>query len=283
MAMQPWDPSLTNAIAGFGAGLLVAAAAGWWATRVLMRRARQAEGRARAAEHLAEIGAMTGGLAHEIKNPLSTIGMNAQLLAEAVDDLPAVDEQHRGRLVRRAGTLKREVERLGDILSDFLDFAGELRLSPTRVDLNRLVEELADFFLPQAESKGVRMRVELAKQPAWVEVDAPRLKQAVLNLMLNAVQAMVDASPGAPKELMLRVRHRARDGWVEIHVTDTGPGMSAETAERVFHPYFTTKKGGTGLGLPTSRRIVQVSGGELGFESEVGRGTDFVIGLPGVE
>ena len=101
--------------------------------------------------------------------------------------------------------------------------------------------------------------------------------------MLNATQAMADAGEAAPKELMLRVRHRPRDGWVEVHVTDTGPGMSPETAERIFHPYFTTKQGGTGLGLPTSRRIVQASGGELTFESEVGRGTDFVIGLVGVE
>lgn len=283
MAMEPWGTTLTNTIAGFGAGLLVAAGAGWWATRVLTRRARQAEGRARAAEHLAEIGAMTGGLAHEIKNPLSTIGMNAQLLAEAVDDLPGVDEQARGRLVRRAGTLKREVERLGDILSDFLEFAGELRLAPTRVDLNRLVEELGDFFLPQAESKGVRLRVELAADPAWVNVDAPRLKQAVLNLMLNATQAMAGAPASTPRELMLRVRHNTRDGRVEVHVTDTGPGMDDKTAERIFHPYFTTKAGGTGLGLPTSRRIVQASGGEMSFTSEAGRGTDFVILLPGVE
>jgi signal transduction histidine kinase len=283
MASEPWGTALTNTMAGFGAGLLVAAGAGWWATRVLTRRARQAEGRARAAEHLAEIGAMTGGLAHEIKNPLSTIGMNAQLLAEAAEELPHVDEQQRGRLVRRAGTLKREVERLGDILSDFLDFAGELRLAPARVDLNRLVEELADFFLPQAESKGVRLRVELSPEPAWANVDAPRLKQAVLNLMLNAVQAMAVSPEGTPKELMLRVRHHLRDGRVEIHVTDTGPGMDAETAERIFHPYFTTKAGGTGLGLPTSRRIIQASGGEMRFTSEVGRGTDFAISLPGME
>lgn len=283
MAMEPWGTTLTNTTAGFGAGLLVAAGAGWWATRVLMRRARQAEGRARAAEHLAEIGAMTGGLAHEIKNPLSTIGMNAQLLAEAAEELPSVDEQQRGRLVRRAGTLKREVERLGDILSDFLDFAGELRLAPIRVDLNKLVEELADFFLPQAESKGVRLRVELAPEPAWANVDAPRLKQAVLNLMLNATQAMTSAADGAPKELMLRVRHHARDGRVEVHVTDTGPGMDGQTAERIFHPYFTTKAGGSGLGLPTSRRIIQASGGEMSFTSEVGQGTDFVIVLPAEE
>lgn len=280
MSVEAWGTPFTNMLAGFGAGLLVAAGAGWWATRVLMRRARQAEGRARAAEHLAEIGSMTGGLAHEIKNPLSTIGMNAQLLAEAVSDLPSVDEQQRGRLVRRAGTLKREVERLGDILSDFLDFAGELRLSPTRVDVNRLVEELADFFLPQAESRGVRIRVELAGEPAWVSGDAPRLKQAVLNLMLNATQAMAEVSGTLPKELMLRVRRRPRDGWIEVHVTDTGPGMPDDTADRVFHPYFTTKQGGTGLGLPTSRRIIQASGGVLSFTSEEGRGTDFVIELP---
>jgi len=283
MAYEPWASPLTNAISAFGAGLLVAAGAGWWATYLLTRRARQAEGRARAAEHLAEIGSMTGGLAHEIKNPLSTIAMNAQLLAEAVDDIEGLDEQIRGRLTRRAGTLKREVERLGDILSDFLEFAGELRLSPTRTDLNQLVGELADFFLPQAESQGVRLRLELAPHPALAHVDSTRLKQAVLNLMLNATQAMASAPEGTPRELMLRVRQRPRDGWLEIHVTDTGPGMSPETAERIFHPYFTTKAGGSGLGLPTSRRIIQASGGALKFESEAGRGTDFVIELPAVD
>ena len=282
MAFDAWANSLTNAVAGFGAGLLLAAGAGWWATRVLTRRARQAEGRARAAEHLAEIGSMTGGLAHEIKNPLSTIAMNAQLLTEAVEDVPGLEEQDRGRLSRRAGTLKREVERLGDILSDFLEFAGELRLHPTRIDLNHLVGELADFFLPQAESQGVRLRVELSPQPAWSSIDATRLKQAVLNLMINATQAMAAAPTEAPRELMLRVRRRPRDELLEIHVIDTGPGMSSETAERIFHPYFTTKAGGSGLGLPTSRRIIQASGGELTFESEVGRGTDFVITLPEV-
>lgn len=281
MTLEPWTQQWGAALGGLGVGLLAAAGVGWWATRLLTRRARQAEGRARAAEHLAEIGSMTGGLAHEIKNPLSTIAMNTQLLAEAVEELDGLDEQQRGRLVRRAGTLRREVERLGDILSDFLEFAGELRLSPQRTDLNRLVEELADFFLPQAQSQGVRLRVELSPQAAWANVDAPRLKQAVLNLMLNATQAMAGTPEGTPRELMLRVRQRPRDGRLEVHVTDTGPGIAPETAERIFHPYFTTKAGGSGLGLPTSRRIIQASGGELSYTSELGRGTDFVIGLPG--
>ncbi len=222
---------------------------------------------------------MTGGLAHEIKNPLSTIAMNTQLLAEAIDELEGVDAQEAGRLVRRAGTLKREVERLGDILNDFLEFAGEMRLSPSRQDLNRVVEELSDFFLPQAESQGVRLRVELAPDPAWVEIDAPRTKQAILNLMINATQAMAAGESEASKELMLRVRPSPREGVIELHVTDTGPCITQETAERIFHPYFTTKAGGTGLGLPTSRRIIQASGGELSFNSELGRGSDFVIKL----
>ncbi|GIW74178.1 MAG: hypothetical protein KatS3mg103_0700 [Phycisphaerales bacterium] len=208
MMEAPW----AFALAGFGMGLLVACAAGWYATRVLTRRARQAEGRARAAEHLAEIGSMTGGLAHEIKNPLSTIAMNAQLLAEAIEEAGGLDEQERLRMSRRASTLRREVERLGDILGDFLEFAGELRLSPSREDLNTVVEELADFFLPQAESQQVRLRVELLPEPAWVWVDAKRLKQALLNLMLNAVQAMAQAPEGTPRELMLRVRRRGQGG-----------------------------------------------------------------------
>jgi len=273
--------SWIDVIGGFGAGTLFAAIVAWWGTRVLTARARQAERRARSAEHLAEIGSMTGGLAHEIKNPLSTISLNAELLAEAVEDL-AMDDEARGRLQRRLGVLRREVERLGDILSDFLDFAGELRLQPQRVDLNELVGELGDFFLPQARARGVSLRVEAAADPVYADVDPQRLKQALLNLMLNATQAMAaDQRDGAPpRELMLRTR-QARDGRVRVHVTDTGPGIAPEAADRIFRPYFTTKAGGTGLGLPTARRIIQASGGELRFTSEPGRGTDFVIELAG--
>ncbi|MEO1007398.1 MAG: ATP-binding protein [Planctomycetota bacterium] len=271
--------SWLDGIAGFGVGVLFATGVAWWGVRLLTERARSAERRARAAEHMADIGSMTGGLAHEIKNPLSTIGLNAQLLAEAIEELPG-DEQERQRLVRRSATLLREVDRLRDILADFLEFAGELRISAAPTDLNVLVEELADFFLPQAESEGVRLRVERSPAPAVASVDAARLKQAVLNLMINALQSMAGAAAAdRPKELMLRVRPR-RDDVLELHVTDTGPGMPPDTAERVFRPYFTTKAGGTGLGLPTARRIVEASGGTLGFTSELDRGTDFVIALP---
>ncbi|MBV1929268.1 MAG: two-component sensor histidine kinase, partial [Gammaproteobacteria bacterium] len=228
-----------------------------------------------------EIGSMTGGLAHEIKNPLSTIGLNAQLLSEAIEDL-GIDEQDRSRLVRRIHALGRETERLRGILEDFLEYAGELRLSIKHQPINTVVEELADFLSPMAQGANVRMRVEPDPANPAAPIDADHLKQALLNLMLNAIHAMEDAD-GAPGELIIRVQQSIDDHEgpvVHIHVIDTGPGMDQETRAKIFHPYFTTKSGGTGLGLPTARRIIQAHRGQLELHTEPGTGTDFVITLP---
>ncbi|MEL7484451.1 MAG: ATP-binding protein, partial [Planctomycetota bacterium] len=246
-----------------------------------LEQVRNAERRARAAERLAEIGSMTGGLAHEIKNPLSTIGLNAQLLAEGIQDLDA-DDTERARLTRRVDALTRETERLRGILTDFLDFAGEKKLSPLPTDLNELVDQLADFFHPQADKESIRLRTHAAAGPVVVAVDAPLVKQAVLNLMLNAVQAMVE-SEQSQRELILRVDIDPEDSaerFAHIRVIDTGPGMDAATRESVFQPYFTTKAGGTGLGLPTARRIVEEHGGRIELHSEPGKGTEFNLSFP---
>lgn len=287
-------------------GFLIAVAIGaplWWLSlRSTVRRERLAERRARDAHRLAEIGALTSGLAHEIKNPLSTIGLNAELLAEAVEELD-VEPQDRDRVIRRVSVLRREVERLRDILETFLRFAGELRLDPRPTDLNQVVDELADFYLPQAQRYGVRLRVALSPAPVEASVDAGHLKQAILNLMINASQAMEQlgreradrrsrASGGgsaagsgdgeAPLELILRTENgRDETGPVAvIHVTDTGPGIDQERLDRLFEPYFTTKSGGTGLGLSISRRIVEEHGGRISVHSEPGKGADFTITLP---
>ncbi len=240
---------------------------------------------------------MTGGLAHEIKNPLSTIGLNAQLLAEGVEELE-VDAEHKGRLLRRLGSLRREAERLRGILNDFLEYAGELRLDPRPSDLNTVVEELADFFMPQAEKQGVRLRTDLAPGPLPAWIDVPLIKQAVLNLMLNGVQAMggmnsPERSETGPaptqiiaRELILRTNtalDAERQPTAVLHVIDTGPGISEETLGKVFQPYFTTKSGGTGLGLPASRRIIEAHHGRIDIHTELGRGTDFTITLPQAE
>ncbi len=270
---------------GLVAGAVLTAAVSQARWRKQMALVRRAERRARSAERLAELGSMTSGLAHEIKNPLSTIGLNIQLLAESLAELPGHDEE-RGRLERRVGTLQREIERLKDILTDFLDFAGEKKLSPSPTDLNAMIDELADFFHPQAERQRVRIFVTPAAQRVEALVDGPLIKQAVLNLLLNALQAMGEpdkqGSQKGTREIYMRTELGEDDGHpvARLRVADTGPGMNAETAGRVFTPYFTTKSGGTGLGLPTSRRIVEEHGGRIEVHSEPGRGTEFTLVLP---
>ena len=255
--------------------------------QVLLRRAehraRLAERRARNAERLAEIGSMTAGLAHEIKNPLSTIGLNAQLLAEGLNDaeLPA---QERDRLLNRLGALSREAERLRAILTDFLQFAGRVKLDARPRDLVRIVAELRDFFHPQCDQSRVVMRTKLPEKPVRVPVDESLLKQALLNLMINATQAMTNGassdedSPGPRGELILQID--ADSDEARIHVIDTGPGIEPDRLEQIFHPYVSHTVGGSGLGLSTARRIIEEHGGRISVHSDVGRGSDFVIHLP---
>ncbi len=230
---------------------------------------------------LETIARMTGGLAHEIKNPLSTIGLNTRLLAEMIEDLKTEPEEA-ARLSRRALALSREVERLEGILTDFLEFAGETRLDLQVADVNELVRDVADFFLPQAEQRGVRLRIQLADEALRARVDASHLKQAILNLLLNAVQAMESQpeEPGRAKAAELILRTTAHSDHLNLHITDTGPGMSAETRSRVFEPYFTTKSGGSGLGLPITRKLIEAMHGQFELHAEEGVGTDVVITLP---
>ena len=266
-------------VAGLTTGLLIMLPL----VRILLRRAehrtREAERTARDSARLAELGSMTGGLAHEIKNPLSTVGLNAQLLAEAIRESELPIEQ-RDRLMRRIESLRREVDRLRDILTEFLRFAGRIRIDAQPTNLGELVEELADFYLPQCDQAGITLRTQLPEVPVTIDLDAGLIKQAVLNLMMNATQAMQGAavSGQAAGELMLRVV--PSEEAVSIHVIDTGPGIPAEKIEEIFRPYFSGRAGGSGLGLPIARRIVEEHGGRLVAHSEPGRGSDFEIRLP---
>jgi signal transduction histidine kinase len=251
--------------------------------RRAVQQAREAERRARRSERLAELGSMTGGLAHEIKNPLSTIGLNAQLLSEAVRDSDLPQDQQ-DRMIRRIDGLRREIERLRGILTDFLQFAGRIRLDPQPHDLTEVVDELSDFFHPQCDQAGVLLRTQGPDRPAPVRIDRGLFKQALLNLMVNATQAMQPADGGPAKpherrgELMLRVAVAADEA--RIHVIDTGPGIEAARIEEIFHPYVSSKVGGTGLGLPTARRIIEEHGGRLVAHSVPGQGSEFIIHLP---
>ena len=222
-----------------------------------------------ASERLAELGTLTGGLAHEIKNPLSTVQLNLQLLGEDIHlDWPSAN-----RVVSRLKTVQRETARLREILDDFLRYAGKLELDLQAVDLQPLIEDLVDFFHPQAELAGVKIRVRPAAGYVSVRADPRLIKQTVLNLMLNALQAMPDGG-----DLILSAS--VEGPWGLLHVTDTGSGISTDRQAKVFDAYYSTKKGGTGLGLAMSRRIIREHGGEIHLASEEGKGTDFILRLP---
>lgn len=240
------------------------------------RQARNAERRAARAERLAELGSMTSGLAHEIKNPLSTVVLNAQLIREALDeaDLPAEDA---GRMKRRTVALEREAIRLREILDDFLRFAGRIRLDPEERDVREIVDDLVDFFHPQCEQAGILLRSDLGASRVLASVDEGLLKQALLNLLINAVQAMAN-TPAAESELLVRLEHDESE--VRIHIIDRGGGIAPGMEEDIFHPYVSSKPGGTGLGLPTTRRIIQEHGGHVELFSHPGQGSDFIVHLP---
>jgi signal transduction histidine kinase len=261
---------------GAGATIVVLAPIVFLLLRSAQQRARNAEGEARHSQRLAELGAMTGGLAHEIKNPLSTVGLNAQLLIEDLTQ-SSITQDERDRLVRRVELLRREVDRLAGILGDFLQFAGRVKLHMERRDLREIIEEVGDFYHPQCDQSGVILRVQLPADELSVNVDEGLFKQAMLNLMINAVQAMSVDEDGRGE---LLIDAQLDGAYVVVSVTDTGPGIATERLEEIFHPYVSGRAGGTGLGLPTTRRIIEEHGGRLRVDSEVGQGTSFRIMFP---
>ena len=254
-----------------------------WARNQSEKRRRLLR-RTRRAERLAELGTLTGHLAHEIRNPLSTIKLNLQLLAEDIGHLAKDSgvgadvraEQSYPQQLKRIKTLTGETDRLAETLSDFLRYAGQLELHPKRCDVNELLDDLIDFYEPQALSREVQIRRSLSGKPLFCQADAEFLKPAILNLLINATQAMQDGG-----ELILRSGSKGDEAIIEV--IDTGPGIAPEQQEKVFEAYFTSRPGGTGLGLPTCRRIIEEHNGHIGLHSEPGKGTKFTISLPLVE
>jgi signal transduction histidine kinase len=139
--------------------------------------------------------------------------------------------------------------------------------------LNELLEELVDFFAPQAQLQRVQLRLRANNTPLLVPIDAKLIKQAVLNLMINGVQAMPNGG-----ELILSASRT--DGFIRIDVIDTGTGIDADAMKNIFNAYYSTKKGGTGLGLAIGQRIAREHGGSLNVQSEIGKGSDFYLLLP---
>lgn len=217
-----------------------------------------------------EIAVLAGGLAHEIRNPLSTIRMNLDLLFE---DLEECDHPAAHRMLRKLKTIQGECGHLEEILEAFLQFtrAGELQLETT--DLSEVIRAFLDFYQPQAARHGIEVRPHFPADLPSVQIDRRLIRQVLANLIQNAQQAMPDGG-------LLELQTHARDGRVVLDIIDTGCGMSDAAREKMFQVFFSTKPTGSGLGLPTVRKIVEAHHGTITCESALGRGTKFTLSFP---
>ncbi|MFQ5461950.1 MAG: PAS domain-containing sensor histidine kinase [Phycisphaerae bacterium] len=222
---------------------------------------------------VAEMAELAGGLAHELRNPLSTMMINLKLLAEDLSDSDARLVDVRRRALIKVDRLSREAKRLQSLFDEFLRLAGPCRLNLVSVDVNRVVRELVEFVKPMATNAGIPIEFEHdpGSLDCWIDVNL--IRQALLNLLINAQQAMPDGGT-------LTIKTIGTPDHISIQVKDTGVGISAKDQERIMRPFVSTKPDGNGLGLSITRRVVQEHGGELTLQSKLGQGTTATLSIP---
>ncbi len=243
-------------------------------------KAKQGDSRARAEEPTSpgeaeELGRLLGVLAHEIKNPLSTIKVNLRLIDEELQNGRGREdtEQRLATARRKLAVIDKEATRLEQILGGFLRYADKTQPQLAALDINSLLGDMVDFFLPQALAHSITMRQTFDKKALLCNVDAGMFKQAILNLFINSQQAI-----GTGGELMVRT---ARVGEsAQIQISDTGSGIPADRIDDIFKPYQSTRPDGSGLGLATVKKIIEAHKGTITIVSEQGKGTAFTITLP---
>jgi two-component system, NtrC family, sensor histidine kinase HydH len=233
-------------------------------TGILSDRQRKSNESLRRAERLKSLGEMAAGMAHEVKNPLAAIRSSAQILGERVS----------GKEAEFAHIVVSEVDRLNQVVNEFLDYARPAPLKREPVLLSSLLDSCIELLAPVIAQAGAKVDKAYPEAERKVNADPNQLRQVFLNLILNAVQAM-----RAGGRMTLGVRQES--GSTRVVVRDTGPGIPSDKLRQVFEPFYSTKPGGTGLGLPIAQRIVAEHGGRLKIESTPAEGTTATVILPG--
>ena len=215
---------------------------------------------------LAAMGRLTSGVAHEVRNPLNAMVLQLELLKSKLQD--------QGERVKpQLEILSTEIRRLDGVVRTFLDFTRPMEIRPVETDLPALIREVFTLAEPQARQNSVRLLLEPDGSLPPLRLDRDLVKQALLNLVLNGCQAM-------PSGGDLKVKHQAFPQHVELEIIDQGVGIPSEAQKNIFALYFSTKPGGTGVGLAMAYRIIQLHNGSIDFTSEVNRGTTFRVSLP---
>ncbi len=231
---------------------------------------RRKEAQLRRAESLASLTTLAAGVAHEIKNPLGSISIHIQLIKKALARNECVEP---ALIERHLAVVDEEIDRLNKTVVDFLFAVRPMDLKPREADAGALLREMAEFIAPEAERARVSVELEIGDDLPRVPIDERYMKQALLNLVNNALAAM----PGGGS---LVLRAEGGEDEVRLTVEDDGSGIAEDDLPKIFEPYFTTKDNGTGLGLTITFKIVKEHGGEISVDSRPGQGSAFTIALP---
>jgi nitrogen fixation/metabolism regulation signal transduction histidine kinase len=224
---------------------------------------RQLERQLDISSRLAAISRLTGGVAHEIKNPLNAMALHLEVLRSKLDsEQPEVD------------VIGREIKRLDSVVKTFLNFNRPIELQARPLDLDEVVQQVLALVSVDAEAKNIKIETVLTEK-LWLNGDPDLLKQAILNVVNNGLEAMAEGG-----KLVIRTDWCADE--CQIRITDKGPGIPPEIQGRIFNLYFTTKEQGSGIGLATTFRVVQLHSGTIDFASEPGSGTTFRLRFPGM-
>jgi len=221
------------------------------------------------ATKLAQIGRIMAGVSHEIKNPLNSMAIHVEVLRSKL-------ESGNTDVAAQLDVLDAEIQRLDRVVKTFLEFTRPVEARLESVDLNRVVEAVARLAQGEAQARGVRLALQLAPEPLPVKADGDLLTQAILNVVINGCQAM----PAGGELRVATLRGPGR--WPRVEVADRGVGIAADAREKIFNLYYTTKEGGSGIGLAQTFRAVQIHNGRIDVDSEVGRGTTVAVELPAV-
>lgn len=217
-----------------------------------------------------EIAQLAGGLAHEIRNPLSTISLNLDILSEDMEDAETPKDR---RMKQRVETISQECDQLEQILKDFLHFTRGMELEASPCDLTKIVTSFIESQRLEADAKNVEISPHLAPGLPKLNLDIHQFRQVLLNLTLNAFQAMPDGG-------VLEFQTEQQGEHVIFQIIDNGKGISKRAQKKIFDLFYSTKQEGCGLGLPTVRKIIEAHQGTIQCESEPGQGTRFSISLP---
>jgi signal transduction histidine kinase len=233
-----------------------------------LRRVRSLEAEISRKERLSELGNLAATVAHEIRNPLNSVSIGLQRLMGEFS--PTQDQDEYAHFLN---LMQDEVRRINGIVEQFLSLARPLNLNRENIAVGDFLQEVAALMTGDANSSNVRIELKVAPNLPLLHADRNFLKQLLLNLILNGIQAM-------PRGGDLTVEADADKDFLRLSVSDTGMGIAAQTLEKIFEPYFTTKTTGSGLGLAISRRIVEAHGGTIAVHSESQRGSRFLVRLP---